>query len=345
MSVGNGPTLPKFPRSLIHPLGPFFRHLPLALRRHLLYLRYYGRWGNFRNPVLASEKMQWRIINDRRSLIKWTTDKLAQKQYVREVSADANLGVRVPATYWSGVDADDLLTLAHGFPGGWVMKPNHSSSRYRLYRDGLINADQEEIRRLVPLWSKRDEEELVYGNWAYRHARHMVIAEERIGSGEAPPIDVKLYCYGGRAQVIFITYDLHTPNWRAAYYTPDLTRTQVGFFSEIPLDTPTDFEALPAALRARVVPIAEAIAAPFDSVRVDLYISDGAIWFGELTPYSSSGLIKVDPKVDRERGSLWTLPELRSREDADARWERLLHSPTTDPYEPRATTKRDTPQG
>jgi len=345
MPAGNGPTYPSFPRSLIHPLGPIFRHAPLALRRHLLYLRYYGRWGNFRRPELASEKMQWRIINDHRSLIKWTADKLAQKQHVRDVSDAANLGVRVPLTYWAGGDAEDLVRAADAFPGGWVMKPNHSSSRYRLYDDGPVGVDADEIRRLVPQWIQRDEEELVYGNWAYAHARHLVIAEERVGSAVTPPIDVKLYCYAGRAQVIFNTYDLHTPTWRAAYYTPELVRTQVGFFSEIPLDVQTPFDTLPKELRARVVPIAEAIAAPFDQVRVDLYIADGAIWFGELATYSSSGLIKVDPDVDRERGRLWSLPDLRSGAADDARWERLLHSPTTDVFQKRSATTRGTPQG
>ena len=345
MAAGNGPTLPKFPRSIIHPLGPLFRFLPLALRRHLLYLRYYGRWGNFRAPILASEKMQWRIINDRRSILKWTADKLAQKQHVREVSDAASLGVRVPLTHWAGVHAEELLDAMHEFPGGWVMKPNHSSSRYRLYEDSVAGVNVDEIRQLVPQWSQRDEEELVYGNWAYAHARHLVIAEERIGSAATPPIDVKLYCYAGRAQVIFNTYDLHTPTWRAAYYTPELVRTQVGFFSEIPLDVQTPFDALPMELRARVIPIAEAIAAQFDQVRVDLYIADGEIWFGELATYSSSGLIKVDRDVDLERGRLWSLPDLRSSAVDDARWESLLRSPTTDAFQKRTATTRGTPPG
>ena len=335
MTAGDGPTPPKFPRSLIHPLGPIFRHLPLALRRHIFYLRYHGAWGNFRKPELATEKMQWRIINDRRPLIEWTADKLAQKQYVRQVAEAAKLGVRIPTTYWAGVEAEELLEAMYEIPGGWVMKPNHSSSRYRLYTDGPANVDPEEIRRLVPTWSQRDEEELVYGNWAYGRARHLVIAEERIGSAAVPPIDIKLYCYGGRVQVLFDTYDQLTPQWRSAYYTRDLQRVAVGFFSEIPLDTPTEFDAVPESLRARVIPIAEAIAAPFDSVRVDLYISDGAIWFGELATYSSAGLIKVDHEVDLERGRLWQLPDLHAASDADADWKQLLHSPLTDSFQKR----------
>jgi len=99
MSVGNGPTQPSFPRAIIHPLGPLFRHLPLSLRRHLLYWNVYRRWGNFKNPTLASEKMQWRIINDHRPLLQWTADKLAQKEYVKEIAQRNNLPIRIPASF------------------------------------------------------------------------------------------------------------------------------------------------------------------------------------------------------------------------------------------------------
>jgi hypothetical protein len=324
MAAGNGPTLPKFPRSIIHPLGPLFRFLPLSLRRHLMYWNVYRKWGNFREPMLASEKMQWRIINDRRPVISWTADKLAQKEYIRSLVASGAIDVRIPETLWAGTDAQDLLQLIERYPSGWVFKPNHSSSRYRIYEQGLNGVSTSELRELVRKWSARDEEELVYGNWAYGLARHLLVAEERIGSATTPPVDLKIYCYGGKAHVIFNTYGLHTTQWRAAYYTPALERVTSGFFSEIPLSEATEFDALPIALRARVIPVAEAISAPFDSMRVDLYIADGAIWFGELTTYSASGLIKVNAEVDRDRGILWQLPDLSAPDPREAEWRSLL---------------------
>ena len=325
MAAGNGPTLPKFPRSIIHPLGPLFRHLPLSLRRHLMYWNVYRKWGNFREPTLASEKMQWRIINDRRQVISWTADKLAQKEYIRSLVASGAIDVRIPETLWAGTDAQDLLQLIERYPGGWVFKPNHSSSRYRIYEQGLNGVSTGELRELVRKWSARDEEELVYGHWPYGLARHLLVAEERIGSATTPPVDVKVLCYGGKADVFVNTYGgLYTAEWRAAYYSSALQRIPSGFFSEIPLNEATEFDALPADLRLRVVTVAEAIASPFDFMRVDLYIADGAIWFGELTTYSGAGLIKVNAEVDRDRGGLWQLPDLSAPDPREAEWRRLL---------------------
>ncbi len=270
--------------------------------------------------------MQWRIINDHRPLLQWTADKLAQKEYVKEIAQRNNLPIRIPATLWAGQEAEELINTLHSYREGWVFKPNHSSSRYRLYERGLDGVDRDELRSLTHRWSARDEEELVYGNWAYRHARHLLIAEERIGTASTPPIDIRVYCYGGRAHVLFNTYGVNTPELRGAYYTPELERTSAGFFSEIPRDEPTAFDAVTPSLQAQIVPIAEAIAAPFDEMRVDLYVADGSIWFGELTTYSTGGLIKVDDAVDRARGELWRLPNLSTEDPRDDEWRNLLRT-------------------
>ncbi|MFM8997823.1 MAG: hypothetical protein ACKOJD_06900, partial [Candidatus Limnocylindrus sp.] len=91
MRRADGPTYPHFPIALIHPLGPLFRHLPLSLRRHLLYLRTYGRWGNFSHPKRMSEKLHWRAINDRRPILAFSQDKLAVKEFAQRALAGANL--------------------------------------------------------------------------------------------------------------------------------------------------------------------------------------------------------------------------------------------------------------
>lgn len=93
----DGPRPPTFPRAIIHPLGPVFRYLPLRLRRHLLHARAHGTWGNFDRPVSWSEKMQWRILNDRRAFLGVSCDKLASKEYARRETLAAGLQLRIPA--------------------------------------------------------------------------------------------------------------------------------------------------------------------------------------------------------------------------------------------------------
>src|SRR3954449_10616022 len=91
---------------------------PLPLRRHLMYSAFTHRLGNFSNPRTFSEKVNWRIIHDRRPLLAWTCDKLAVKDH-------AAGRVKTPATYWSGTDLNELTGI--DLPGAWVLKPNHRS--------------------------------------------------------------------------------------------------------------------------------------------------------------------------------------------------------------------------
>src|ERR1700742_3390832 len=49
--------------------------LPLRLRRQVLYARHQRRLLNLRNPERFTEKVNWRIVRDRRELLAWTCDK------------------------------------------------------------------------------------------------------------------------------------------------------------------------------------------------------------------------------------------------------------------------------
>ena len=54
--------------------------------------------------------------------------------------------------------------------------------------------------------------------------------------------------------------------------------------------------------------LAEKLSKPFDHVRVDLYDLNKKIYFGELTHYTASGTIKLDPSsYDFELGKHWKI--------------------------------------
>jgi len=57
-----------------------------------------------------------------------------------------------------------------------------------------------------------------------------------------------------------------------------------------------------------MIELAEILGKPFDYIRVDLYLIDNNIYFGELTNYPMSGKILFKPKsLDFEVGSKWKL--------------------------------------
>ncbi len=321
MIVRNGPKRPGYPLALIHPLGPLFHFLPLGLRRHLLYLRTLGRWGNFRTPRLAGEKAQWRIMNDRRSLLAFVEDKLASKEYVRGVLANAGLleQIRFPETYWVGTDLRELQALAH-LPARWVLKPNHSSGRYISIDSNIEPLDWKSIAAITSRWLDRDEEELAMGHWAYSQARHLLVAEERIGAvGSVDLVELKVVSFNGEPQYFFQEDRL---NYSGYYdcYLPDGTRFLWGDSD----DPGQHFPEVSEDVRLLLLEAAHAISAPFDEIRADFFISEGRLWCSELSAYTTSGLSRTAREHDARLGANWQLPDLTAPDPREAEWRALL---------------------
>ena len=321
MIVRTGPTELRFPLALIHPLGPLFRHLPLSLRRHLLYLRALGRWGNFRSPRLAGEKAQWRILNDRRPLLAFVEDKLASKEYVKSALEKAGLleQIRFPETYWVGTDLRELQALAHKLPARWVLKPNHSCGRVILIDSSAEPLNWEAISAISSRWLERDEEELVMGHWAYSQARHLLIAEGRVDSVGVGPIELKVLNLNGEPQYYFHEDRL---NHSGLYdcYLPDGTRFLWGEG-----DNPSQhYPEIADDVRRLLLHAARAISVPFDEIRTDFFLWEGRLWCSELAAYTTSGLSRTAGEIDARLGANWQLPNLTAPDPREAEWRALL---------------------
>ena len=321
MIVRDGPKQPRYPLALIHPLGPLFRHLPLSFRRHLLYLRALGRWGNFQSPRLAGEKAQWRIINDRRPLLAFVEDKLASKEYVKSALHKAGLleQIRFPETYWVGTDLRELQALAHKLPARWVLKPNHSCGRIILIDSNIEAVRWDALSEISTRWLGRDEEELAMGHWAYGQARHLLIAEERVGPVDTGLTELKVVSIGGQAQYYFYGDRLNRHGYYECHF-PDGTRFAWGEGDE-PLQY---YPEIPNDLRQLLLEAAHAISAPFDEVRADFFLWDEKLCAGEITAYGASGLTRTAGNIDARLGAAWQLPDLKAPDPREAEWRTLL---------------------
>jgi hypothetical protein len=254
--------------------------------------------GHFRHPTTFSEKINWRILYDRREILVDTCDKLRAKERA------ARLGIAVPETIWFGTDVTELAN--HPLPERWVLKPNHGSGHVYFGRGSV--ADVPELRAATRGWLGKSLAARS-GEWAYTHARPGLILEERLGQGEEAPSDYKFFVFDGEPAVIFVEVD-RINNWCRRVYTPDWSplTVRLGLAGKVrPLAAVVDRpETLPAMLRA-----ASALGQGFDFVRVDLYSEGDTVYFGELTPYPGGGLARFWPReFDSELGAHWKLPLL-----------------------------------
>jgi hypothetical protein len=325
MKLLDGPTTPRFPLSLIHPLGPLFRHLPLIVRRHLLYLRAKSRWGNFRNPTRWSEKIQWRILNDRRALLTPTCDKLAASKYASSVPQAKSPHIKFPETYWVGSSVHELAALEGSLPARWIFKPNHSSGRIADIDVTRRAIDWSALNELGRRWLQRDEELLVFGHWAYGAARPLLIAQERIGHAEVAPADLRLVCNRGEITMAFWTDGYQTENYRLYAYDADLrTRARFDHPYEAPLNEPGPDRLLSDEAVRAIAAFAREVSAPFDFIRIDGVVVDDAFHFLEFTTYPTSGLGVLGVGAELRLGSAWHLPDLNAPDPREAEWRALL---------------------
>lgn len=287
-----------------------FGALPLALRRHLLYARTYRRWGNFRSPRLFSEKMQWRIINDRRTRLRPTCDKRASKHVAEEIAQAAGLQLRIPKIIsWSSTRDGMIRALKESaergqLPERWVLKPNNASGHVLLVEG---TPDWALVGEALHEWpSQRGG---VHWIWPYAVADRGFIAEEWVGATPAAPIELAATMVGGRLAYWWVQQEAPTGFRRSHFDGSGLPvepwSTRHGLDVEI---------GAPKEFIEQALPYLKALAEGWDLIRVDLYYADERFWFGELTPFQSDGLnsgAQFD-WFDREVGAMWALPPMES---------------------------------
>jgi len=272
--------------------------LPSNLSRRALFFYCHGRFPRVKNPITFNEKVNWRILKDRREILTWTCDKLAMKDYVSNVYGATTHGMRIPRTLWSGIDVRELENV--DLPEHWVLKPNHRSGRIFF---GHGKPDISVLQEIAESWL-RSAEGLDLHEWAYLKARPLLLAEELLGAPDSPPSDYKFYIFGGEVAAVEVHADRFT-NHRLRWYLPDWTPLEVTYGNCQLLPA----EPTPPGNFKGMITIAGELGRSFDFMRVDLYSVDGDVFFGELTPYPASGLEQFDPaSFDSELGAKWELP-------------------------------------
>ena len=257
------------------------------LRVRLCYLWRHRRLPDLHRPTRFTELVQTRKLEDRDRRMPPLADKLAVKGHVA-----ALLGPPwVTPTLWSGVE----LPADAPWPRPFVVKSRHGCRQVVVVREG---DDWDAVRARAAEWLKRP-----YGvwldEWLYRHIPRGLLVEAFIGPGPALPVDFKLFAFGSRVEYVSVHLDRDLDGGRPRQIVMDRDWRRVAG------DAPDPDPPRPACLD-RMVEGAEALAAPFDFVRVDLYDLPDGPRFGEMTFYPGSGLDRFEPEaLDREMGDHW----------------------------------------
>ncbi len=145
--------------------------------------------------------------------------------------------------------------------------------------------------------------------WAYKGLTPRILCEEYLADldGE-PPFDYKFFCFHGKPEYLQVDFDRFTNHTRAIY---DMQ------WNKLPckLEYAFNHEEHPKpACFDEMTSVAAVLSKPFPFVRVDLYESNGKVYFGEMTFYPGKGVEKFDPpEYDLKFGQLLHIEDLIAR--------------------------------
>ena len=254
----------------------------------------FGRTPDLVHPRRYNEKIRWRMLHDRRPLLRVFADKVAVRDYVAERIGESYL---VPLL---GIfDRPEDIPWERLSPP-YVVKATHGCEWNIFVRDAA-EVDPDRFSELLRGWLARDYY-YVAREWAYKRVPRRVIVERFIGSDGRVPSDYKFYCFDGEPRAVAVCHDrFRGTTW--AWFDPSWTL--------LPWVSKAYGEGTgcpPPSRLEEMLEVARALSADIEYVRVDLYCVGDRVYFGELTATEAAGSWPLSEAGEAWLGGLWRLP-------------------------------------
>ncbi|MEZ9305125.1 ATP-grasp fold amidoligase family protein [Vibrio breoganii] len=271
--------------------------LPDKLKISIFFLVKQGYLMNWSKPVTFNQKIQARKLglSNRHAIL---ADKIKVRDYVRKKCGDEIL-IPILAKYKNTSEID-----TKSLPDSWVMKTNHGSGPEHI--EIVWDKDRVSQHKIVEKFNHALQEDYVGVRLGETHYnlidRHILVEELMLSEGKIPD-DYKFHVFQSNGdfkwflQVDFDRYSKHKRN----LYDDELNLLDYSLNYQS-----GNFEIENKELVFEMAEVAKKLATDFNYVRVDLYLIDSQIYFGELTFLPASGFQKFHPReVDKEWGKLW----------------------------------------
>lgn len=292
----------KIKRSALYRFRGFFvRHYPSLIVENEWpsFARHEIDWDN---PRDLNEKIQYLQCKTDTRLWSRLADKIAVRDYVREKGLDSTL----PKLYGVWKNADDIDFDA--LPEKFMLKCNHDSGSY-IKVDKSKPVDERKIKDYLNACLKRS-----FGISTcephYLRIPRRILAEEFLSSKQdekisSSLIDYKVWCFNGKPYCILVTANRTKEGKDMSVYDIDWNSHPewLNYTDEY-----RHGETLPKPkLLNTMLQYAALLAKGLPEVRVDLYIVEGKIYFGEMTftgdcgrmrQYTEDFLIEMGRQVD-----------------------------------------------
>lgn len=268
-----------------HKLGHSIRcnltRISPYLNTHIVYLAKFHRLLNLRKPTKLNDKVLWLKFHDyyNNEQVKNCADKYRVREFVEKKNCAELLNELIGAYH----SVDEIE---------WNKLPNSCAIKLNIgcgFNHIVVNLKNEKIDELtseIQDWFKKAPNSyLGYSEMQYKGVTPVLLVEKYLGGSNGElPLDYKFYCINGRVELIMCCVGRDENGHGAKYYYLDRNWNLVSGYGEekIEIEKPVMLE--------KAIEYAEILSSDFPFVRVDFYLFESKIVFGELTFTPSAGM-------------------------------------------------------
>lgn len=263
----------------------------------------FGKELHLENPQTFNEKLNWLKIYNRRPEYISLVDKAEVKEVIAEKLKDAHCEVIPTYGVWNSFDEIDFDSL----PDQFVLKSTNGGggTGVIICRDkqkfDKAKAKRKLERSMNVHWKYERE-------WVYRDIKPRIIAEKLMQNDDnSQLVDWKFICFNGEPKLLFYASDRFTPGEPLKFDWYDMNLNHLPIQSKgypnanIELKIFPEWETMKEA--------AHILSKGMPLVRIDLYLINHKVYFGELTFFHDGGIVPIYPEEwDYKIGSWLTLP-------------------------------------
>ncbi|MEE8885229.1 MAG: ATP-grasp fold amidoligase family protein [Eubacteriales bacterium] len=234
----------------------------------------FGRKLNLKHPQTLNEKVLWLKFNDyyENPIVKQCADKYRVREYIEKIGCGKYLN-------------DLLFVYEKSNDIAWPKLPNQFALKLNVgCHCNLIVPDKSKLdykkeSSMINQWMHQ-KFYLKYSEMQYKDVKPYIIVERYLGDANGkPPVDYKFYCMNGKANSVMLCEDREGSN-KPKFFFMDRNWNKLPYTREV-FDYP-DFNVSKPDKMDDMFEVAEKMAKGFPFVRVDLYLVNNKIYFGEL---------------------------------------------------------------
>lgn len=254
---------------------------------------------NLDYPQTFNEKIQWLKLYDSTPIKTRLADKYLVREWVKEKIGEEYL-IPLLGVYDKFEDID-----FEALPDQFVIKCNHGSGWNIIVKD-KSKLDLKTTKEKLDRWMHTNFAFQAGYELHYKNIIPKIVIEQYIEEIKNALYDYRFFCSYGDVKQIWLDVYSGTPNHKRKIYDKnwnELKFTVKWPRLEMDIKKPEELD--------KMIRFSEILSKEFSLVRVDFYLINNHIYFGEMTFTSMSGIGQFDPeKEDLNLGNMITLPKL-----------------------------------